>query len=92
MVLDKLKDMKNKMGDMNEMRKKAMQMQNELKKEKIEVTEGSVKVVMTGNQKVKSIEISGEEREDLVKAVNKAIKKSQKVAAQKLRGMGGFGL
>ena len=92
MVLDKLKDMKNKMGDMNEMRKKAMQMQNELKKEKIEVTEGSVKVVMTGNQKVKNIEISGEEREDLVKAVNKAIKKSQKVAAQKLRGMGGFGL
>jgi len=64
------------------------------------VGKGAVKVVMDGQQKIQSIEISPkvidpekpEALEELVlKAVSEAIAKSQKVAAKQLRGLtGGF--
>ena len=64
------------------------------------VGKGAVKVVMDGQQKIQSIEISPkvidsekpEILEELVlKAVREAIAKSQKVAAKQLRGLtGGF--
>ncbi len=64
------------------------------------VGKGAVKVVMDGQQKIQSIEISPKvidpekpkALEELVlKAVSEAITKSQKVAAKQLRGLtGGF--
>ena len=64
------------------------------------VGKGAVKVVMDGQQKIQSIEISPKvidpekpkALEELVlKAVSEAIAKSQKVAAKQLRGLtGGF--
>jgi hypothetical protein len=86
MVLDKLK----KLGDLKKMRDQAMKAQKELAKETVEVDHGDVHIVMTGDQKVKKITINGEERKQIGEAVNKAIKKSQKVAAKKLRGFTGF--
>lgn len=66
------------------------------------VGKGAVKVVMDGQQKIQSIEISPkvidpekpEVLEELVlKAVREAISKSQKVAAKQLKGLtGGFKL
>ena len=62
------------------------------------VGKGAVKVVMDGQQKIQSIEISPkvidpekpEALEELVlKAVSEAIAKSQKVAAKQLRGLTG---
>ena len=61
---------------------------------------GTVKVIMDGQQKIKSIEISPKvinpedpkKLEELVlKAITEAIAKSQKVAAKQLKGLtGGF--
>jgi len=80
------------LGDLNQMRKQAKQIQDALEQERYEVERGDMKIVMTGNQKVLSIEIDGEDQSSLAKLVNDAIKKSQQAAAMKLaqlsKGMG----
>jgi len=75
------------LGDMNAMRKQAKQIQDALEGELYEVTNGNVKVVITGNQKITDIVIDGESNELLMRAVNDAIKKSQQAAAMKLAQM-----
>ncbi len=73
------------LGDMNAMRKQAMQIQQALEAEKFEVWEGNtVRIVITGNQNVELVEENGVPREDLKRALNSAIKKSQQAAAGKL--------
>lgn len=72
------------LGDMNAMRKQAMQIQQALEKEEYTVTSGNVTIVITGNQHVKSVEVDGEYLENVRQAVNDAIKKSQQAAAAKL--------
>ena len=74
--------------------------QKELSKTVIEADagRGAVKVTMTGQQQILSIEISptvidpnkAQELEDLVlKAIREAMNKSQKVATKKLKGLTG---
>lgn len=75
------------LGDVNQMRKQAKQIQDALEQEEFDVTEGSVRVVMTGNQNVKRVEIDGVESGDATRAINGAIKKSQQAAAMKLAQM-----
>lgn len=72
------------LGDLNQMRKQAMLIQQMLEKEEFEVTQGNVHVVISGNQHVKAVEIDGTNNQDLVRAFNEAIKKSQQAAAGKL--------
>lgn len=73
------------LGDMNAMRKQAMAIQQALEAEEFEVWEGNnVRIVITGNQNVKSVEIGGVPNEDVKRALNSAIKKSQQAAAGKL--------
>lgn len=72
------------LGDMNAMRKSAMVIQQALEKEEFEVIQGSVRVVITGNQNVKVVEIDGVPNEDVRRAISDAIKKSQQAAAGKL--------
>lgn len=73
------------MGDMNAMRKQAMAIQQALEGEKFEVWEGNtIRIVITGNQNVEVVEENGITREDLKRALNSAIKKSQQAAAGKL--------
>lgn len=72
------------LGDMNAMRKSAMVIQQALEKEEFEVTSGNVRVVITGNQNVKVVEIDGVPNEDIKRAISDAIKKSQQAAAGKL--------
>lgn len=72
------------LGDMNAMRKSAMAIQAALEKEEFEVIAGNAKVVMSGNQNVKLVEIDGEPQENVKRAFNDAIKKSQQAAAGKL--------
>jgi DNA-binding protein YbaB len=72
------------MGDINAMRKQAVAIQQALEKEEFEVVVGNVRVLITGNQNVKAIEIDGEENSNVIRAVNEAIKKSQQAAAGKL--------
>lgn len=72
------------LGDMNEMRKQASAIQQALEGEEFEVTEGNVRIVITGNQNVKVVEVDGIPNENVKRAINDAIKKSQQAAAGKL--------
>lgn len=86
--------MMEKLGDMNKLRQQAMQMQKNLAAQTITVEENGVKVVITGDQKIVSIEIQGLSNEVLNETINKAIRKSQELAAKELMnvsgGMGGL--
>lgn len=80
------------LGDLKKMRDQAMEVQKKLAGIKITVEHKGVTVVMTADQKV--ISISGEQDfEKITEAVNEALKQSQQVAAQEMKGlMGGMGL
>jgi DNA-binding protein YbaB len=75
------------LGDMNAMRKSAMEIQAALEKEEFEVESGNVRVVISGNQVVKTVEVDGEPHDNVKRAINDAIKKSQQAAASKLAQM-----
>ncbi|OGX28094.1 MAG: hypothetical protein A2787_01050 [Omnitrophica WOR_2 bacterium RIFCSPHIGHO2_01_FULL_48_9] len=94
----------DKMKQLMELKKQADQIKRELDAITTEVSEvPGVKVVVTGSQSFRSIEIDGEllnvdnKRRlegDLLRSVNAAIKKSQQLAAQKMKdvmpGLPGF--
>ena len=83
----------DKIKEMNELRKQAKKMQDLLKEETIIVEKGRVKIKIRGDMEVEWVEVGGEQQSDLAKAFNAAIKESQKIAAQKMRGqMGDFKL
>lgn len=84
-MFDKFKQL----GELKKMRDQAMQMQKALAQERIEVEEQGIKIVMTGDQRVETIELDGETDHRLIDVLNKAIKKSQEVAARKLQEMSG---
>lgn len=72
------------LGDVNQMRKQAGAIQAALEQEEFEVIQGNVRLVITGNQNVKVVEVDGVPNEALKQAFNDAIKASQKAAAGKL--------
>lgn len=81
----------DKIKELNEMRKQAQKLQDVLKQEVIIVEKGKVKIKIRGDMEVEWVEVDGEQDHDLAKAFNAAIKESQKIAAQKMRGqMGDF--
>ena len=85
MAFDKLRQL----NELRKMRSQAMQLQKQLD-EIIEVYEkGSIKVKVTGSQKVDYIEIDGQVREDIKEAINEAMKRVQKEAAKKMMEQGG---
>jgi len=87
--------------DLYKLQKQAKKIKDELANIHIESTEGGCKVVINGEQSVVSINIDHSQYEgdqskidkDMVIAMNKAIKKSQAIAAEKMKDvMGGMGL
>ncbi|MCL5784363.1 MAG: YbaB/EbfC family nucleoid-associated protein [Patescibacteria group bacterium] len=86
--MDNLKQL----GDLKKMRDQALEMQKKLAGIKITVEHKGVTVIMTADQKI--ISISGEQNFDkITEAVNEALKQSQKVAADEMKGMmGGLGI
>lgn len=72
------------LGDLNAMRQQAAKIQSALEDEEFEVIGGNVRIVITGNQNVKIVEIDGTPSETLKRAFNDAVKKSQQAAAGKL--------
>lgn len=91
-MFDKFK----KVGELKKLRDQAVALKKVLVAEIVTVEESGVRVVISGDQKFKEVSINGEVNKALINALNKAIKKSQKVAAKKLQslggGLGGFGL
>jgi len=80
------------LGDLNSLRKQAKQMQTELAAEEIRIEEGDIVVVISGDQKIKQFSVQGITSQDAIEVLNKAIKKSQEMAAKKLQEMtGGLG-
>lgn len=80
------------LGDINKLRQQAKQMQDDLAKEEIRVEEGDIVVVISGDQNIKHFSVQGISSQDAVTVLNKAIKKSQELAAKKLQSMtGGLG-
>lgn len=86
--MDNLKQM----GDLKKMRDQAMEVQKKLAGIKITIEHRGVTVIMTADQKL--VSISGEQNFDkITEAVNEALKQSQQVAANEMKGlMGGMGL
>lgn len=80
------------LGDLNQLRKQAKQMQQDLAAEEIKIERGDIVVIITGDQKIKHFSVQGITSQDAVDALNEAIKKSQEMAAKKLQEMtGGLG-
>jgi len=94
----------NLMAQVQEMQEQMAAQQEALEHERVSVTAGggAITVVITGHQRIQSIEIQPElvDPEEvemlqdlLVAAVNAAIEQSQAMAAQKMEGLtGGLGL
>lgn len=83
-----------KLGDLNKLRQQAMQMQKNLAGQQIAVEESGVKVVISGDQKIIELTVQGIGNPVLNDVLNKAIRKSQELAAKELMnvsgGMGGL--
>lgn len=77
------------LGDMNKLRQQAMQMQKSLAAQQITIEENGVEIVMTGDQRLVSLKIQGMENEVLNDVINKAIRKSQELAAKELMNISG---
>jgi len=91
----------NKLKQFQELKSQAGQIKTALAEETIEATGagGQVKIVMDGNQEVKSVEIDDEILQDkerlqvgIAEAINGAVKQVQKVMAQKMASMPGMGM
>ncbi len=76
-------------GEIKKMRDQAMQIQKQLQAEQVDIEKNGVHIVISGDQKIKILESNGHSDNDIIEAVNEAIKKSQEVAAKKLSQMSG---
>lgn len=85
MAFDKIKQL----GELNKMRQQAKVLQKELEKITESVEDDGIEVKVSGDQKVVYMKVNGEERQDIVDTINKAMKKVQKKAAKKMMEMGG---
>lgn len=84
-MLDKFQQAK----DLMKMRQQAKKLQDELKDVKHTEEDGNMKITVDGTQNIVYMEIDGEENQDLVKLINKAMKEVQKKAAKKMMESGG---
>lgn len=85
MAFDKFRQL----GELNKLRKQAKELQKELELITEKVEERDIEVKVSGDQKVVYLKVDGEEREDIVDVINKAMKNVQKKAAKKMMEMGG---
>ncbi len=84
-MFDKLQQVR----ELQKMRSQAMQIQKQLDSETVEVTKSGVTVKITLAQKVVRIDTNDKSDNDIMQAINEAIKESQKEAAKRMQGMMG---
>ncbi|MCX7996924.1 MAG: YbaB/EbfC family nucleoid-associated protein [Patescibacteria group bacterium] len=75
------------LGDMAKLQQQAKKMQEDLKKETVEINRNGVRVVVRGDQAIMEIEVDGVLENRIAQVVNEAIRKTQEVAARKLMEM-----
>ncbi len=88
----------DKLSQMMELKKQAETLKRELESRTVELSEGGIKITISGSQAFKSIEIdpgmlNPEDKQrfesQLLHCLNLAIKKSQGVVMERLQGMAG---
>jgi DNA-binding protein YbaB len=89
MIFDKIKQTGVQLSEIKKMRDEALRIQRELAAEKVEIDEGDIKIVVSGDQKIQLLEIQGEPQNRLVEVLNKALRRSQEIAARKVQSMSG---
>ena len=74
------------LGDLRQLQKQAKEIQRQLANEEIEVEENGVRVVVSGEQRIKKLLFEKENVSplDIMEVINKALGKAQKLAAKKL--------
>ena len=77
------------LGELKKMRDQAMTVQKKLAAQTVTVEEDGIRVIISGDQKVQLLEINGAQNVLLVDKLNKALKKSQELAAKQLQEMSG---
>lgn len=81
------------LGDLNQMRQQAQQIQQQLAAERVEIlkqtAKGLLKIVLTGDQKVVEVSWDGVRDMEFEKALGDVLYKSQMVAAGKLQQLSG---
>ncbi|MDD4333188.1 MAG: YbaB/EbfC family nucleoid-associated protein [Patescibacteria group bacterium] len=85
----------NKLKQFRDLRSQAKTLQSALANESVTIEKGGVKLVMNGNMEVISLTINdGLEKNSLegiiTDCINDAIKKTQRIMAQKMQEMGGL--
>ena len=78
-----------KLGDINKLRQQAMTMQKNLSAQVITVEENGVYIEISGDQRILKLSIQGMENQVLNDVLNKAIRKSQELAAKELMNISG---
>jgi len=89
MVFDKFRQQLSQLGDLKKMRDQALALQRQLAAEEVVVEEQGVRVVITGDQKIKELSVQGVSNQVLIDVLNKAIRRAQELAAKKLQEMSG---
>ena len=92
----------DKMKNLYELQKKAKQLREELKNHNIsqDIANGTIIITMNGEQKVTKVEVKEEFKDlhpkklagELENGINKLVSRTQKLAAEKMKAMGGLGL
>ena len=85
----------NKLKHLKDLRSQAKTMQNALAGESVTIEKSGIKIVMNGNMEITSLTINDDLAKEslegiLTSAINEAIKKTQKLMAQKMQEMGGL--
>jgi len=89
MVFDKFRQQLSQLGDLKKMRDQALALQRQLAAEELVVEEKGVRVIITGDQKIKELSVQGVSNQTLIDVLNKAIRRSQEMAAKKLQEISG---
>jgi hypothetical protein len=85
--------MMDQMKELMALQKKAKDIQEKLGNIHIEADEGQYTVIINGKQECVDVKENGTSKQELVKAMNKALKKSQEIAANEMKDvMGNLGL
>ncbi len=85
----------NKLKHLKDLRSQAKTMQNALAAESTTIEKGGIKIIMNGNMEIISITVNENLSKDslegmLTDCINEAIKKTQRLMAQKMQEMGGL--
>jgi len=78
------------MFDKAKMIAQAFRLKKGVEAEMVEIEENGIVIKVSGDQKIKYLSINGVENKALVDTINKILKKSQEVAAKKMKDMGGL--